>query len=573
MRLLIAAAVFVVSMTLTGLGLAQRTIWAPPTSVTMSADFDSRSPFAVIPNSTLALHPGKPTIKVVGSNSGVFISSGREADILAFVGTSSKTELVLSKDKKKIEPKQGLGVAAGFSPVGSDLWRESTLGQAEAKLKVSSRDQAAILIASNGLKAAPSQVQIVWPIFFDLTFSNALVTSGLVLALAALVLAIWHFTERRRKRGPRRRLPKAPSGPKYKERRKVRFAPAKGRRAAGRRASGRTAMAVPAGLATIALLSGCAVGQNSENPSPSPTASVAEVAPPVVTGLQLNRILGEVAEAATNADAGNDKKLLTPRFAGPALNLRTVHYFLRSKDNKIAALPAIVAKPLSFSLPAASSTWPRNVMAVTDEPGDAALPQLIVLQQKSPRENYQVWYTVRLMPGAKIPAVPSADVGAIPVDPKSLFLKVPPISIPATYGDLINKGASSLSAQLFDISKDEFYKQVSTSQIAQVQNLENGKIAFTHKLGEANVISLSTSQAGALVAVYMTDTYLIRPTRVGTAVGVSGQEALILGANGSTKGVRSIYGNMMLFFVPALSETARIRLIGVTQGLVSVRGL
>jgi hypothetical protein len=212
-------------------------------------------------------------------------------------------------------------------------------------------------------------------------------------------------------------------------------------------------------------------------------------------------------------------------------------------------------------------------MAVTDEPGDSALPQLIVLQQRTPRENYQVWYTVRLMPGAKIPAVPAADTGAIPVDAKSLFLKVPPLSIPATYGDVINKGASSLSAQLFDITKDEFYKQVSSSQSEQVKNLKNGKISFTHKLGDANVVALSTSQAGALVAVYMTDTYLIRPTKVGTAVGVSGQEALILGANGSTKGVRSIYGNMLLFFVPALSETGKIRLIGVTQGLVSVRGL
>jgi hypothetical protein len=292
-----------------------------------------------------------------------------------------------------------------------------------------------------------------------------------------------------------------------------------------------------------------------------------------VTEAQLGRILGEVAEAAKKGDASNDKKFLNPRFTGPALNMRTVHYFLRSKDDKIATLPTLVSAPLSFSLPAASSTWPRSVMAVTDEPGDAALPQLIVLQQKSPRENYQVWYTVRLMPGAKIPAVPSADLGAIPVEPESLFLKVPPSSIPAAYGDLINKGASSLSAQLFDISKDEFYKQVSSSQISQVQNLENAKIAFTHKLGDANVISLSTSQAGALVAVYMTDTYLIRPTQIGTAVGVSGQEALILGANGSTRGVRSIYGNMMLFFVPALSETARIQLIGVTQGLVSVRGL
>ena len=568
MRLLIAAAVFVVSITLAGLGFAQRTIWAPPKSVSMATEFDHISPFTVIPNSTLVLHPGKPTIKVAGSTAGVFISSGREADILAFVGKSSKTELNLSKDSTKIEPKQELGVSAGFSPVGSDLWRDSEVGKDEAKLTVSTADQAAILIASNGLKVAPDKVQIVWPIYFDLTFSNTLLIVGAVLFLAGVVLIIWHFNERRRKRGPRRRLPKAPSGPKYKERRKVRFAPARGRRAARRRA-----LMIPAGLATIALLSGCSVGQNAASPSPTPTESAAEVAPPVVTAAQLNRILGEVADSAAKADAGNDKKLLSPRFTGPAFNLRTVHYFLRSKDNKIAALPAIVAKPLSFSLPAASSTWPRNVMAVTDEPGDAALPQLIVLQQRSPRENYQVWYTVRLMPGAKIPAVPSADTGAIPVDPKSLFLKVPPLSLPATYGDLINKGASSLSAQLFDISKDEFYKQVSSSQVAQVQNLENAKIAFTHKLGDANVISLSTSQAGALVAVYMTDTYLIRPTRIGTAVGVSGQEALILGANGATKGVRSIYGNMMLFFVPALSETAKIRLIGVTQGLVSVRGL
>jgi hypothetical protein len=106
-----------------------------------------------------------------------------------------------------------------------------------------------------------------------------------------------------------------------------------------------------------------------------------------------------------------------------------------------------------------------------------------------------------------------------------------------------------------------------------VKNLKNGKITFTHKLGDANVIGLSTSQAGALVAVYMTDTYVIKPTKIGTAVGVSGQEALILGGNGSTRGVRSIYGNMLLFFVPALSESSKIRLIGVTQGLVSVRSL
>lgn len=568
MRLLIAAVMFVVSITLVALGFAQRTIWAPAASVSMSVSVETSSPFTVIPHETLALHSGTPTISVSGSSTGVFVSTGREADVKAFVGKTPSVTLNLSKKKNALEVSQAPGTAVGFSPVGSDLWRDQAAGNGSVSLMTNTRDQASVLIASNGFGPAPSEVEIVWPIFNDLTWSNVMLIAGGVSLLLSLILFIWHFGERRRKRGPRRRMPKAPTGPKYRARRKARFAPARGRRAAGRRA-----MTIPVALATVTLMTGCSIGQPNSEPTPSPTSTATDVAPPVVTGLQLKRILGDVALAAKRADDGNNKKFLSPRFTGPALNLRTVHYYLRSKSDKIAALPAIVSRPLSFSLPAATTSWPRNVMAVTDEPGDTALPQLIVLQQRSPRENYQVWYTVRLMPGAKIPAVPAADTGAIPVDAKSLFLKVPPLSIPATYGDVINKGASSLSAQLFDINNDEFYKQVSSSQIEQVKNLKNGKISFTHKLGDENVVALSTSQAGALVAVYMTDTYLIRPTKVGTAVGVSGQEALILGANGSTKGVRSIYGNMLLFFVPALSETAKIRLIGVTQGLVSVRGL
>jgi hypothetical protein len=568
MRFLIAAAMLVVSVGMLLLGIGQRTIWAPETSVSMSVSFNSTSPFAVIPHDTLALHPGTPTVRVSGSQAGAFLASGREADVVAFVGKSSSTSISLANKNTALTTQQAVGAGPGFSPLGLDLWRDQSTGSRVASLTTSTAEDAAVLVASNGLRAVPGDIKIVWPISHDWTWSNVLLIAGFVIFIAGGVLLMWHFGDRRRKRGPRRRLPKAPSGPKYRARSKARFAPARGRRAAGR-----NALVIPATLAIIALLSGCSVGQARTTPTPTASATAVKAAPPVVTGAQLKRILKDVATSAKAADASNDKKLLAPRFTGPALSLRSVHYYLRSKSDKIAALPAIVDKPLSFSLPAASTSWPRSIMVVTDEPGDAALPQLVVLQQKSPRENYQVWYTVRLMPGAKIPAVPAADTGAIPVDAKSLFLKVPPLSLPATYGDVINKGDSSLSAQLFDTRNDEFFKQVSTSQIEQVKNLKNGKISFTHKLGDANVIGLSTSQAGALVAVYMTDTYLIRPTKVGTAVGVSGQEALILGGNGSTRGVRSIYGNMLLFFVPALSEGSKIRLIGVTQGLISVRSL
>jgi len=197
----------------------------------------------------------------------------------------------------------------------------------------------------------------------------------------------------------------------------------------------------------------------------------------------------------------------------------------------------------------------------------------MVLQQKSPRANYSVWYYVRLMPGAKIPAVPTPEVGAIPVDKNSLFLALKPSKLPAAYGDVVNNGARSLSAALFDLTKDEFYKQVSQSQKDQVTNLTTGKITFTHRLGDSNIIALSTSGAGALVAVYMNDIYQIKPRTVGSAVAVTGQEKLLLGADGSVRGVRSLYGDMLLFYVPALSDKGRIKLLGATQGLVSVRSL
>jgi hypothetical protein len=212
-------------------------------------------------------------------------------------------------------------------------------------------------------------------------------------------------------------------------------------------------------------------------------------------------------------------------------------------------------------------------MVVTDEKGDEALPQMLVFEQATPRSKYMLWYNIRLMPGAKIPEVPSSANGAIPVDIKSLFLKLAPEDIAAAYGDVLNRGPLSLSSGLFDLDKDEFYKQVSESQKSQVANLKTGTIKFTHTLGSKNVISLSTTKAGALVAVYMTDTYIIKPKKRGSAVAVSGQEKVLLGADGSTRGVRSIYGDMMLFYVPALSDPTGIRLLGVTQGLVSVRSL
>ena len=566
MRFLIAAALFVVSVFTLLFGLAERTIWAPPANFTESIEIKSSKPLAIVPAETLAKHPGNPFVQARGSKP-IFIASGRESDIRAWVGVSEYETIQFAEKGKKLENVSSLGAKNLENPIGSDLWRSETKANSFGSLQISRSEEGAALIASDGVKPLPSEIAIVWLIAHDLTRSNVLLIAGSVLLAAAFVMNYLAYRHMRKSRGPRRRTPTPPKPPRYKVKRNKANAPVRGRRSARR-----AFISIPLAISLLSFGAGCS-SPTQVAPSPSPSISAIDVPPVALNDDQVDKILLDVEKIAADADLVNDKKILVSRFAGPALAQRSANYILRTRSASVAKLPKIVSKPITFSLPAATDTWPRSLMVVTDEAGDEALPQMLVFEQATPRSKYMLWYNIRLMPGAKIPEVPASENGAIPVDIKSLFLKLAPEDIASAYGDVLNRGASSLSYGLFDLAKDEFFKQVSESQKSQVANLKTGTIKFTHTLGNKNVISLSTTKAGALVAVYMTDTYIIKPKKRGSAVAVSGQEKVLLGADGSTRGVRSVYGDMMLFYVPALSDTAGIRLLGVTQGLVSVRSL
>jgi hypothetical protein len=212
-------------------------------------------------------------------------------------------------------------------------------------------------------------------------------------------------------------------------------------------------------------------------------------------------------------------------------------------------------------------------MIVTEGDGAGELPQMLVMQQQTPRESYKLWYNIPLLPGSEVPEVPAPEVGSIPVEKDSLFLRISPNQLPDAFGDVIDNGIASEFYDLFNLEEDEYYKQISVSQQEQIEKLRRAEITFSHALGDENVISLSTSDSGALVAVMMTDNYLIRPTRDNAAVTVSGNEKLLLGAEGSARGVRTQYAGMLLFYVPASTAKGKITLLGATQSLLSIRGL
>jgi len=570
MRFLIATGLFVVSLVLLAAGVAQRTIWAPAVSTTYNLSDKVDAPFLVIPNKVIAAVPGAATLTVKASGA-VFAYTGREADIKSWLSRERSSTVGVEVKAGKLNQTLSGGVKVKLNPSGSDLWRYETSSVGTLTLPLSRGSQNAVLISTDGKAAAADTVSINWQVIRDVSVSNGLLIAGGVLLIIAFVFNGINLANNRKNRGPRRRLPKAPQGPRYKVKRNRSAQPARGRHRARR--GGRALSAVVAASLSVGALAGCATAQPTTSVSPSPSSGTSVAAPPVVTTKQLARILDNVVAVTTAADSRNDKKTLRARFAGPALALRTANYKLRKLSSRTSPMPNIAQSPVTFVLPQATAAWPRTIMVVTEDKASHSLPQLLVLRQKLPRENYKVWYTIPLLPGAKIPDVPLASAGTIGVPADSLFLKLKPNTIAFAFGDLINKGDASQFASKFDVASNAFFTQMSENQKTVKASLKKAKVRFEHSLGDTHVESLATTDGGALVAVYMLDNYIVKAKNSTSAVTVSGEEKLLLKASGSVTGVKSTYGNMLLFYVPPSSVASGAQLLGASQGLLAVKKL
>jgi hypothetical protein len=333
----------------------------------------------------------------------------------------------------------------------------------------------------------------------------------------------------------------------------------------------------PVALISLTLLAGCSAAP-AQDVTDQPKYEQVNV---VVTDKQLQRIVGEVASTVNLADKSRDEKALLTRVSGSALEIRKVQYLLQVKSKKIPKLPELVANPvtvaLPMQLPEESQQWrPRTLMVVTKSDSTNRAPQLMVLQQATPRENYKLWYLIDLLPTAKFPKVAAEDTGALAVDLDNAYLATTLKSLPFKYGDTINKGLDSKFATEFDLASDKFYAALSESQTQQTADLKkaNATIRFQHSLGNANIIGMLTLESGGLVAISMNDTSLIRPKIRGVAVSVTQLDhKILLDAPGRASGLKIVYGNMLLFYVPVAGSEEQIRLVGASQGILSVKAL
>ncbi len=558
MRIWIALVLFVGGLVTGSIGVVNQLENQPLDRIIATGTLVEPTTYVYIPSRVLSSYPAPVSVESLGPR--VFLASGRDVDIEAWLADSPYVEigLQIDQDAKRAQliekPRAGSGVLA--DPTGSDLWRSEITGESNAQLSAPLDGETGILLASNGIEEAPRALSVVWDLPDEPGPIAPITFIGIALLLAGSALALWdakdYWKKRRRKvvgpRPPRRRSP----------RRAVSQAGESPRR--GRRAK----LAMVGATVSLGLLSGCVPDYQSPIVSPSPLPAP-ETLTPAVSVEQGERILREVLAVVEESDQTLNRETLETRLSGPALEVRRFEYNLvrRYTDAERDPQP-LQSSPIQLFLPPATDTWPRNMLFVT---GQENL-QLFILQQQAPRDKYTLFFYSNLLPGSDFPEVASELVGANQLKPDNKFLKVSPDVLAVAVGDLLNLGGESSWSLVLDPNND-YIKDVSSVQQGLVDTLTNANLSFDHQLSDQEPVLLSTVDGGALVAIYMVDTYRIIPKSRGDAVAISGDEAILLGSGGSASGIETRYGAMLLFYVPAAGSDQRITLLGATQQLLT----
>jgi len=562
MRFWIALVLFVGGLVAGSIGVVNQLQNQPLDRISAIANLSEPTTYLYLPSSLLSSYQAQISVEALGPK--VFVAEGRDGDILGWLGDSPYVELrlrvnALDERAELLEIRRGADGPLA-DPIGSDLWRSEIQGDGLARSIPNLDGETGLLIASNGIEGAPRTVKLTWDLSSQPVPIAPITYIGVsLIALGAAMGAVeaiiyWRKYRRRRvgPRPPRRRTPRRAVSQAGTARR-------------GRRAR---MSSIAASFVSLSMLAGCV--PDYQNPLLSPSSIPApEVLTPAVTRLQAERILQEVLAVVATSDETLNRESLEARVSGPALQVRRFDYNLVRRFTETERFPQVIqSSPIQLFLPPATDTWPRSMVFVT---GQENL-QLIVLRQESPREKYNLYHYSNLLPGIRFPEVASEVAGANQLKPDNKFLKVSPEILVEAVGDLLNQGAESTWSLILD-PKNDYIEDVSAVQRGFVETLTNANLTFNHQLSNFAPVLLTTVDGGALVALYMVDTYTIIPKQPGDAVAISGDEAVLLGSGGSATGIETRYGAMLVFHVPAAGSESRVSLLGATQQLLTAIAL
>ncbi len=621
MRFVWAVVAFVLATLLIGAGIAQRTLFVGPSSQEMTLSTSQPEAYTLIDSAVLRTQTGQQTLIIRGDGD-LFAAYGRTADLEAWLSDTDYNSITIDDEGQPVSTvvtatveSETEGEATGRNPAGSDLWLASFSEQDQIITDTQLPEGTSYLVARDGTEDAPDDIVVSWPLDNSTPWAGPLVAAGIVVLLAGIVLYILGIRHQRRGRGPRRKGPgplpptepidlavEAPEDraaiastgpasdaeepdagtagaetPKQDER-------GRSERVAVRRRR----LAVPA-LALLAVvgLSGCSADlwpqfeAQTATPTPTPTVIAPEnQKPPAVTEVQASRILQEISETLTTADADLDIDLAATRLDGIALEARRTDYALREKLSDRALPATIPVDDIEILLPQANDAWPRTVLVLSQSSGDDSVaPVILTMTQADAWSNYKVTDIAEMHASVELPEVAPAWLGTTLVPPDSTFLSVAPGEIAAAFADVVDAGEKSSWYDSFDDAGIEVAQAIQASRQAVVQSLadndasETSKTAFGIDPSDYDPVSLATLDSGAIVSVSLVETQTITPTVSDAAIrfGDNADIKALTGVEESAKGVTATYGLQVFFAVPTQGSGEQIRLLAVHQDILSAK--
>lgn len=322
----------------------------------------------------------------------------------------------------------------------------------------------------------------------------------------------------------------------------------------------RRVAALPAVLgATALLLAGCAVAP----PVPAPEAPTVAA---VVSETQERKILDAVATTVAEHDEPSSAKGLAERVTGPALAMREAELRLAAETGNERWRTDLSTDTQQVVLPS-DKGWPRTSYAV--QPDGPIAPALMVFDQASAREQYQLWGYVSLVPGVSLP--PFADPGlgsaAVAPDDDASLVSAPQDAL-AGYAEVLTDGEAAKGTAAYD--DDRLRQELRQLEKSQTEvpgwKTTEGKYSFAAKVDESTGLrAVRTADGGALVVGGLTSTQTIELGQEGAEIKADAlppaQQAL-LGDRAVTGRLRTSYQDLVALYVPSAGSEHKITLVG-----------
>lgn len=313
-------------------------------------------------------------------------------------------------------------------------------------------------------------------------------------------------------------------------------------------------------LALVVGVSACTPPVPTVSAAPSPSEAAA------VVQSQWERILPETFTELAAADAAKDPSLLVNRVGGDAKTVRAAEYKQEKADPKVAAdvLPA----ETQAVYVSAADTWPRVLVAVTEQPAEDVTPVVMLWIQDTVDVDYQLRGWAHMIPGATLPAMAGPATGAAQLTLDDADVTPMPGTALKNYVTLLQDGPSSEFNDAF--APDTYREQLFTARKVLTAAAKKAKGSYTDTVSydEDGAYVLQTADGGALVfsPITIKSTFKVKGAKVSIPAA---DQALLTGGKLTTQVVHT-YQDLIVLYIPGPAIGSNPGVVAAEHNLVKV---